>query len=365
MNEIDAIIRRLKENEEIARKFHRVESKILTILNFKDLFEVLLTEIQDNFKVPYVWISLVENSEISSLIEALGSSAMLKEHINLVDRKTFLELIDNTTEPILVNQDLKPYFKLFPRHRKYFIKSMAVAPISLDGEIIGSLNQADANPARYQPGIDTSLLEQLALKVSLCLSNVTAHEKLKFLAYHDPLTGLVNRRVMEKILKREFLRARRYQTPLSVVFIDLDHFKYINDTYGHESGDDLLVFAADALMKISRQSDIVARYAGDEFVLILPESDPGSAENLTARIVAHFNEHPCRVRANDITLSFSYGIAATVEEAIEHPEDLVKLSDKRLYEKKRTQRLSPEDSIKKSASQNVINFSAAISDKKS
>ena len=124
---------------------------------------------------------------------------------------------------------MKPYQKLFPKNKKYYIQSIAVAPLSLDGDIIGSLNQADFSPLRFKPGIDTSLLEQLALKVSLCLSNVTAHEKLRFLAYHDPLTGLLNRRVMEVVLKREFARSKRYSRPLSLVFIDMDYFKQIND----------------------------------------------------------------------------------------------------------------------------------------
>lgn len=364
MNEIDIIIRRLKENEEVAKKFHRVESKILTILNFTDLFEVLLTEIQNNFKVPYVWISLVEDSEISCLIEALGSSDLLKEHLNVIDKQTFMELIDNMSEPVLLNTDLKPYFRLFPPNRKFFIKSMAVAPISLDGEIIGSLNQADSSAARFQPGIDTSLLEQLALKVSLCLSNVTAHEKLKFLAYHDPLTGLVNRRVMEKILKREFLRAKRYQTPLSLIFIDLDHFKYINDTYGHESGDELLVYAADGFMKMCRQSDIVARYAGDEFVFILPETGLISAENLAHRMALHFKNHPYPLHESDVSISISCGIASTEGDTIEAPEMLVKLADERLYQKKKKRHRKPEDTITKKTNQKVISFSAAFNEKK-
>lgn len=363
MNEIEAIIQRLKENEEITKKFHRVETKILTILNFKDLFEVLLAEIQENFKIPYVWISMVENSEISSLIDALGSSERLKEHINIIERKAFLELIDHSMEPILANTNLKPFFRLFPQQRKFFIKSLAVAPISLDGEIIGSLNQADISESRFQPGIDTSLLEQLAVKVSLCLSNVTAHEKLKFLAYHDPLTGLLNRRVMEKILKREFQRSKRYHKSLSVVFLDLDFFKHINDTYGHERGDDLLVFVARTLKSMCRQSDIVARFAGDEFVIILPEADAEQAHYLMSRVTETFKTTPFRIHETDVFVSVSYGIAA-IEDADMADEALfLKIADERLYECKRHRTISPDSLIRNNPHQKVISLSSAYTEK--
>ena len=115
MNEIDPIIKRLQENEEVTKKFHAVEAKILTILKFKDLFELLLTEIRTNFNVPYVWISMAKHSEVSSLIESLGDSDILKEHMNVIDKELFMELIHHNTAPILVNEDLKPYFKLLPK----------------------------------------------------------------------------------------------------------------------------------------------------------------------------------------------------------------------------------------------------------
>ena len=218
MTDLSAIIERLKQNEDVTRKFHEIETRILTILDFSDLFEVLLTQIREKFKVPYAWLSMIEKSEVSTLIHALESSEIIKDRLNIIDRKSFFSLVDSNMHPLLVNEDLKPYYKLLPKDYKYFIKSIAIAPISLDGEIIGSLNQADFSSKRFQPGIDTSRLEQLAIKVSLCLSNVTAHEKIRFLAYHDPLTKLLNRRVIESVLKRELNRSKRYGSILSVVF---------------------------------------------------------------------------------------------------------------------------------------------------
>ena len=335
MTDIATIIERLKQNEEITKKFHEIETRILSIVNFRDLFEVLLVLIKEKFNVPYVWISMIDQSEVSSLIQSLETSESLKEKINIIAREDFLNLIGRRLDPLLANQDMEPFRKLLPKNQNYFIKSIAVAPISLDGEIIGSLNQADFSRSRFQPGIDTSRLEQLAVKVSLCLSNVTAHEKLKFLAFHDPLTGLLNRRVMETVLKREFNRSRRYAGILSVVFLDLDDFKGINDRYGHDRGDDVLKHVAKNLLDMSRDSDVVARFAGDEFVYILPETSPENAENLMNRIRDHLKAHPLEVEDTVIPVSISFGVAATEDDRIETADHLLRKADELLYASKK------------------------------
>ncbi|MGD2269621.1 MAG: sensor domain-containing diguanylate cyclase [Desulfobacterales bacterium] len=336
MNDFKTINELLRHNEEIARKFFEIEKSILAILNYTDLFEVLLTEIRKKFRVPYVWISVIAKSEVSRFIESLESSELLRRRVNVIDKKPFVELVGHNTTPILVNEDLTRYGALLPGNRKYFFKSLAIAPITLDGEIIGSLNQADISRKRFQPGIDTSLLERLAVKVSLCLSNVTAHERLKYLAYHDPLTGLLNRRVMETVLKREFSRTQRYGGNLSVVFVDLDDFKQVNDIYGHDNGDKLLKYVGNRLLELSRDTDVVARFAGDEFVIILPETTQKSAESLMRRIQTYFTAHPFSEREISIPVAVSFGVASAAETAAEDPGRLLKIADERLYSAKKS-----------------------------
>jgi diguanylate cyclase (GGDEF)-like protein len=358
MRDFETISEILRYNEEIARKFFEIEKKILSILNYTDLFEVLLTEIRKKFRVPYVWISVIEKSEVSKFIQSLESSELLRDRMNVIDKNSFKELVGEHTTPLLVNEDLKAYFILLPKSRKYFIKSLAIAPITLDGEIIGSLNQADISRVRFQPGIDTSLLERLAVKVSLCLSNVTAHEKLQYLAYHDPLTGLLNRRVMEAVLKREFNRARRYGGSLSIVFLDLDNFKQVNDYYGHDSGDELLKYVGSHLLGLSRDTDVVARFAGDEFVIILPETKKASAINLTNRIQAYFSEHPFQQREESLPLSISFGVASTDEGSVKDPRGLLKIADKRLYSAKKAREKKKSKNIPDNQNQTTIELPA-------
>jgi len=334
-NGLEKIMDTLRENEEIARKFFEIEVSVLSILDFKGLFERLLDEIREKFSVPCVWISLIQGSEISDLIQVLSSSKSLRERLNIIDRKTFLGLIGNKTSPILLNGDLRPYDPILPPGQINSIRSLAIAPITLHGQIIGSLNQADFSPLRYRPGMDTGLLEQLAVKVSICLSNVTAHERLKWLAVRDPLTGLYNRRVMESVLIREFKRARRYKSSLSVAFIDLDDFKGVNDRYGHECGDAFLKHVSLGLMKTTREVDVVARYAGDEFVVILPGTTGEEARRLLERLQDHFAPNPMRWKEGSLSVSFSFGIASLPDSGIQDPDSLLGSADAMLYHTKK------------------------------
>ena len=346
------IIQRLLHNEKIAVKFHDVETKILAILNYKDFFEVLLTEIAKSFEIPHVWFSLIKPGELSDLIKPLQTSEVLITKINVIEKDIFFNLIGHSMQPILENKHLYKYTKLIPDAIKRSVKSMAIVPISMDGGIIGSLNFADRSYSRYSSSIDASLLAQLGLKTSLCLSNVTAHEKLKSLAYHDPITGLLNKRIMETALKREFNRATRYASILSVVFVDLDNFERTNDKYGHDAGDKLLKYVADKLYDQARESDVVARFAGNKFVIILPETIAEQAKKMMTRHKFFFFENPLHLKAETIPISMSYGIASTENNNFESPGQLLKKADEMLYLKKNRKILGTDD-IKK---QNIISL---------
>ncbi|MDO8784860.1 MAG: GAF domain-containing protein [Syntrophales bacterium] len=173
----DEILEIVKSNEEIARKFSKIETKISSVSSARELFEVLLPGIEEEFDIPFVWLSIVADGKVSGLLETLYSSETFKDRLNVIGKGAFLDLIAHDTIPVLANDGLRPFYKLFPPNRKFFIKSLAVAPIALDGDIIGSLNHGDFSSLRYQPGMDTSLLKRLATKVSSCLSDIMALER--------------------------------------------------------------------------------------------------------------------------------------------------------------------------------------------
>jgi diguanylate cyclase (GGDEF)-like protein len=334
MLKIDEILEHITVNEEIAKKFFEIEAGILSVGTFRDLFEKLLHLVEEKFSIPHVWITIIRENDVSHLIEALESSDVLRERFSVVKRKVFLDLINEKGSPVLVNEHLKPFYTLLPRNQKYFAKSLAVIPISLDGEVIGSLNLGDFSESRFQPDMDTFFLSQLAVKISLCLSNVTSRERLTFLATRDPLTGLLNRREMECLLDREFSRAIRYGTTMAVLFIDCDKFKVVNDTYGHDCGDALLKYLADQIIRMTRKDDLAFRYAGDEFVVVLPNQTSKQALKVSERLQEFFKNYPLKFQEALVPVSISCGTASTRDADIKNPEELLKKADERLYEVK-------------------------------
>jgi len=336
MSSIEKILETLKKNQEIAQKFFEIEASILSILNLKDFLISLLDEIREKRHIPYVWMSLIEGSELADMIKQSVRSDMLANRVNFIDRDVFLKLVENKTDTVLVSSDLEKYAGLIQWQYRTNIRSLAIAPLTLDGEIIGSLNHGDEKVCRYRPDMDTMLHSQLAMIVSICLSNVMAHERLDFLASRDSLTGLLNRRVLEQILNREFERAVRYTTPLTVVFFDLDDFKRVNDKYGHKAGDDMLKYVANQLLKMIRASDVAARFAGDEFITVLTNTTYSEAFEFAERLQDFFIGHPMEIKGGGtIPVSLSFGVSRVGDEISDSAEALIQRADKMLYEAKK------------------------------
>ena len=139
---------------------------------------------------------------------------------------------------------------------------------------------------------------------------------------------------MESVLVRELNRSKRYASTLSVVFLDLDDFKAVNDKYGHDRGDDLLKYVAKSLFDMSRESDVVARFAGDEFVFILPETPAKSAEKLMNRVKKYLKDSPLLHEDISLPISISFGVASTEDEQMNDPTTLLKKADEMLYQAK-------------------------------
>lgn len=325
----DTLLARLKENEELAKKFFEIQTSVLATLNFEDFFTKLLNTIKEKFGVPYVWLSLAYPSKVTTLVQRLS----LMESINRISREELARIVGGGAKPLLVNKNIEQFYCMLPEGKFFDFRSIAITPITLDGELIGSFNQADPSAKRFHANMDPSFLAQLGLVVSICLSNVVAHEQLQILAFKDPLTGLLNRRAMERILKWELARSRRYGTPLTLSFVDLDDFKPVNDRFGHDRGDELLMHIASAFTELSRESDVVARFAGDEFVIILPGVSIEEARGFMERIRDYLQEHRMRIEGVEVPVTFSYGLASAND--VNDSAEFIKKADAALYREKK------------------------------
>jgi diguanylate cyclase (GGDEF)-like protein len=176
----------------------------------------------------------------------------------------------------------------------------------------------------------TAFAEQVALSIR----SRQLREQLRELSIRDPLTGLLNRRHMEESLLRELSRAARTKQPLSVVMLDIDHFKSFNDTFGHEAGDHVLKEVGQVLQKNVRDSDIACRFGGEEFTLILPEADCDTALEIGERVrkaVKGLQLTLGRQHLGRITISAGISVFPVDGDTL---QQLLSISDQALYEAK-------------------------------
>jgi two-component system cell cycle response regulator len=158
--------------------------------------------------------------------------------------------------------------------------------------------------------------------------------RLEVLAHTDPLTQVVNRRALFTRLGGELERAKRYESVMSILMLDIDHFKDVNDTHGHLVGDDVLREVAGLLQSTVRAVDIVARYGGEEFVIVLPETPLPGAVTFAERIRALIEVHPFCQTQGPFSITASVGVAAFPSEGVESIEDLFARADDALYRAK-------------------------------
>jgi diguanylate cyclase (GGDEF)-like protein len=160
-----------------------------------------------------------------------------------------------------------------------------------------------------------------------------AQEALREQALKDGLTGLWNRRAIFAMLEREIYRAQRDRLPITLVMIDLDHFKNINDTYGHPTGDEVLREAASRLIEVMRPYDFIGRYGGEEFLIVLPSCSPHNGVQRAEEFRRAIATRPVFTAAGQLTVTCSAGVAA-YDEAMP-PDDLIHRADEALYRAKR------------------------------
>ena len=170
-------------------------------------------------------------------------------------------------------------------------RSIALLPLVRYDELIGSLNLGSKDPERFLEGSATDFLQRLATIVAICLENATNHERLKRVGLTDSLTGVNNRRFFDQRLGEEVARARRSQEPLACLFLDIDRFKGINDTYGHRVGDRVLIEAASLIREQLRSTDVLGRYGGEEFSALLVNATQDKAMEIAERIRSAIEVH--------------------------------------------------------------------------
>jgi two-component system cell cycle response regulator len=231
------------------------------------------------------------------------------------------------------------------RQSKYQVRTTGVyvdnyafgIPLKMEDKTIGVLN-LNGNSAGFFDDHDLSFMRLGAELMARAISNALQYKTIQEIAITDPLTGIYNRRHFFERLRNEFERARRYKTDMTIIMADLDHFKRINDNYGHETGDKVLVSTAEILKKHLRKIDLVARYGGEEFILLLPEISKDKAYNVAERIRKDLESQAHDLGGVKFYVTVSMGVADTKSHGVTTVEDLIRRADEYLYHAKNSGR---------------------------
>lgn len=213
-----------------------------------------------------------------------------------------------------------------------WIRSYIGAPIHFKGKTLGFLN-LDASTPNFFQTIHLSRLQAFADQAAVAIQNAQMYEEKQRLAITDSLTGLYNRRFFFTVLENEVERSKRYEKDLSLIMMDIDHFKQVNDIFGHQVGDNVLKSVVDMSLENLRKMDVMCRFGGEEFIILLPETARHDAVLAAVRICRKIEAANLQTPKGDVSVTVSIGVTG-LNESTASLDDLISVVDDALYKAK-------------------------------
>ena len=351
--ELDYAIKRIRREKHLMSENHILKSGLAGMKKELEFFEDVSKTLTSSLELSAVLRTIMKKTK--NLIRAEACSILLvdEETGDLIFEKTTakkergkrirkerLKLgegiagwVAQEQVPVIV-PDVSKDPRFNPRigmESNFRAKSIMCVPIKTKGHILGVLEIV--NKTNHEPFTkdDLALILRIVDHAAIAIERAALYQKMAELSVTDDLTKLFNTRYLNRTLEIELTRAARHHTSLSLIFMDIDHFKTINDNYGHLVGSKLLVEMGQLLLKSLRTVDIVARYGGDEFVMVLPQTSPKNAIQIAERMRRSI-EHNVFLKKDGYSfkMTASFGVASYPESA-RSKEDLMKLADEAMY----------------------------------
>lgn len=350
--QLDKLLNEARRNEQTQTSFDDFSLSVVAAQGPQVLFNLLLHE-QKQFRIDEIRLCLVDRFHE---VERLLTESYQKSYpgLSFIDTETSkLMISDIPDRPILGTRIINKYDWLINIEDTSRYKSAALLPLKRGNEIIGIQLLLSKDETRYNRGDGTTFLQKLGAMIAISIENCINRQRTLELGYQDGLTNAYNRRYFDERLKNEVERCVRKKTDLVCLFIDIDFFKQVNDTHGHQVGDAVLVRLVSVMTEQVRSSDIVARYGGEEFAIILPETGIQLAHEVAERIRSKVEAQKLIFDDNTLGVTVSIGLASLSQIRFQAGKDgkeqldkldgrldqlLLKKADEALYQAKQTGR---------------------------
>jgi two-component system cell cycle response regulator len=348
LRETREALNRVQEEAEHRRQLVDILHDVTDELSADEIYHLLARRVARALDLTHCSVILARENDAPRVVATAYETSFGTDFVLQLSRYPELRAALETGRPVLV-EDVKtnPLYEDIRRlwaeeGTRVSTRSVIALPFALEPHQAGVffLRRSLQEPPLTQSDVDfADTVVRAAVtavqRAKIIESTIADNRRLETLALTDPLTKVLNRRALTERLAAEMERVRRYSSVLSLLLIDLDHFKKINDTFGHLAGDDVLTDVALLLQRAVRAVDVVARYGGEEFVVVLPETGPAGAAAFAERLRELIESNGFAAgRGDPINLTTSIGVASYPGFGVETVDDLFGAADQALYRAK-------------------------------
>jgi diguanylate cyclase (GGDEF)-like protein len=307
MNSLDIAKIRAEESE----KLRKATAALAMSLDVQEVADLIITQLETlvRFDSAIVYLREEEDLRPVAFMNIPPGEAILEMSLPVAD--SMLTEAQYTGLPVsLLDAQDEPQFRNFGG--THAVHSYLGIPLMVGNHMVGSISLGRLEVRGYTP--DEILQARVfANQAGVALQNALLHAREQQLAITDPLTGLYNRRGFFELARHELDRSRRFNRPLAVMMIDIDHFKDVNDQFGHAAGDLVLKELSRCYRETMREADLICRYGGEEFCILLPESDREGARVAAERLLAAIRAKTFTANDHGVKITVSIGVTAGPE----------------------------------------------------
>ncbi len=310
--QLSQLLHQAQQNQQILQRHQAIDLELIGAGSFLELIDTIFHAFAGSAGLDVATLLLLDPDYAIRriLVELNVHLSELPQLLFLQDESEIGELSAHLANPVLGIYSEQLHGLVFPEPLSP-PASVAIVPLIRRGTLIGCLGLGSNDPARFATHMSTDFLAHMASIVAICLENVINTERLKHIGLTDPLTGVNNRRYVERRLLEEIGRSQRHGYPLSCMYIDIDRFKQINDRIGHQAGDEVLRDVAGRIKAELRLSDALGRFGGEEFVVLLIDAQADDAVNVAERIRRSVGEQPILLGSGEqLPVTVSIGVAS-------------------------------------------------------